>query len=99
MNSISFARSPLRPHFSGSTARFTALVLLACTAALPANLEPRYTALVEPLNLIEESTGIAAHDRLRGVMELTVRNRWVVTPDRPVSDDDTARTMGRNTPA
>jgi hypothetical protein len=59
---------------------------------LPASAEPRWTAFVERRNLIDDSAGAAARDRLRGVMDQVLRNRSVVTPERPASDDEAAKT-------
>jgi len=59
---------------------------------LPASAEPRWTAFVERRNLIDDPAGAAARDRLRGVMDQVLRDRSVVTPERPANGDDAAKT-------
>lgn len=61
----------------------------------PASAEPRWTAFVERRNLIDDPAGAAARDRLRGVMDQVLRDRSVVTPERPTSDDPRAKKKKR----
>ena len=58
----------------------------------PASAEPRWTAFVERRNLIDDPAAAAARDRLRGVMDQVLRERSVVAPERPVPEDDAAKT-------
>ena len=58
----------------------------------PTSAEPRWTAFVERRNVIDDPAAAAARDRLRGVMDQVLRERSVVAPERPVPEDDAAKT-------
>ena len=58
----------------------------------PASVEPRWTTFVERRNLIDDPATAGARDRLRGMMDQVLRDRSIVTPERPASGDDAAKT-------